>query len=132
MPSIESNGALQIMAKMQRLADSQTEIARRAVVAGTSVVAKACRDASPGTVKREVGSFVKVEGDAVVGRAGLMKFPKRGQKGKGPHGVYLEHGTKFIAARHFIASAIASSRSRAAVAMEDSIERDIETLVSAP
>jgi hypothetical protein len=130
MPGIESNGALQIMASLQKVADSQTEIARRAVVAGTSVVAKACRTASPGTVKREVGSFVKVDGDAVVGKAGLMRFPRRGQKGKGPHGVYLEHGTKFIAARHFIANAIASSRGRAAVAMENSIKRSIEAKAS--
>ncbi len=126
---IESNGALQLMAKMQNVADAQMKIARRAVGAGTGVMVKACRDASPGSVKNEVGRSIRVEGDVVTGKAGLMRFPKKGQS-KGPHGVYLEHGTKFIAARHFIRDALASSRNAAAIAMEKSVQRSIETIVS--
>lgn len=130
MNGIESNGALQIIARMQAIADGHDEIALRAVVAGVSVIAKACRDASPGSIKNEVGSFVKVDADGAVGRAGLMKFPRRGQTGKGPHGVYLEHGTKYIAARHFIANAISASRGRAAIAMEKSLNRSLSRIAT--
>lgn len=119
-----------IMANLQKVADAQTQIARRAVSAGTAVIAKACRDASPGTTKREIGRFVKAEGAIAIGSAGLMKLPHRGQVGKGPHAVYLTKGTKFIAPRHFIENALASSRPAAEAAMERSIERSIETVVS--
>lgn len=130
---IKVTGTEQILRNMQKLVEQQLRIARGAVYAGTGVLAKACRDAAPGSTKQEVGRFVRrSEGPVATGRAGLLKYPRKGQVGKGPHLIYLERGTKYIAARHYVANAIAASRERALLAMERSVNRTIETIVSEP
>lgn len=132
MTGIESTGAKEIARNLQKIADAQTLIARGAVLSATSVMAEACRDAAPGTTKQEVGRFVEADGPVARGRAGLMKLPKRGQTGKRPHAFYLTLGTKFIAARQFIAKALSSSRPLAMTAIEKSVDRSIATIVSRP
>ena len=104
---------------LKRLSDLQSDgkaIARAGISAACQEMAKACESNSPGSIKDEVGYSVKNKGDEVVGRVGLVKFPRRGQK-NGPHGVYLERGTKFITPRKFIEQALRSSRPRALAAM---------------
>jgi hypothetical protein len=130
MMGIAQTGGEQIASNLQKIIEAQTRIARRAVGAGVAVSVQSCREAAPGSTKNEVGGFVRAEGAVAVGRAGLMQFPKRGQVGKGPHAVYLTKGTKFIQPRHFIENALASSRPAANAAMERSIQRSIETVVS--
>ncbi len=129
MTSIETTGAAQIAANLQRIVDAQTQIARDAAGAGVSVSVQACRSAAPGSIKNEVGGYVKAQGAVATGKAGLMQYPRRGQQGKGPHGVYLDQGTKYITARHFIGQALAGSRAQAEQVMERSVERSIENLV---
>src|SRR5690348_13652658 len=130
MLSAETTGADAIVRTLQKIADAQTRIARNAVNAGTYVAAQACRQVAPGSTKREIGRFVKAAGAFAYGRAGLMALPKRNQAGKGPHGVYLDQGTKFIPARHFIGNALASARAPAINAMSESVNRTIETVAS--
>lgn len=130
MNGIETTGSDKIHSTLQKLIDEQTRIALFPVLAGTSVFVRACRSVSPGTTANEVGRSVKASGPVATGRAGLMKIPKRGQKGKRPHGMYLTLGTKFITPRHFIENALASSRAAAASAMVRSVDTTITRIVS--
>lgn len=118
--TINVTGINRINAKLSAVANGRAEIERAAVGAAVGVLAGAARKASPGTVKREIGGSVKVQGNHVVGRAGLTKFPRRGVRYSGkrggnrsPHGIYLEVGTRYIAARHFVNRALSAARQAA-------------------
>ena len=126
--AIKTTGADAISQKLSRVATDQTKIARAAVSAGVGTFARAARNASKGTIKREISKTVKANGTTVTGRAGLMRFPRRGVKGKQPHGIYLEHGTRYIPAQHFVANALAGAQPAAVAAMEKAVRRKIEQL----
>ncbi len=130
---IEVTGAEGVDATFRILSNPETAkaVAMSAAYAGLGTLARACRDAAPGSIKQEVGMFVKVSGNKVWGRAGLMKFPRRGDGQDGPHGVYLDQGTKFIAARHFIGNAINSVMPVARNAMQAAVQRKIKKLAEA-
>ncbi len=130
---ITTTGASAVDSMFAQLADPETvkAIAMSAGYAGLGVLAKACRDAAPGSIKKEVGMFVRVSGNRVWGRVGLMKFPRPGDGQNGPHGVYLDQGTKFIAARHFIGNAISSAMPAARNAMQRAVQRKIKKLAEA-
>lgn len=114
---ITLTGQNEFVDKLKALKQSSPEVERAAVVAGCAVMASACRQASRGSIVNECGFRIKEEGGKVTGRAGLVRFPRRGRKGRQPHGVYLTLGTKFYAAERFIQSALASSQQRAIAAM---------------
>lgn len=111
------------------LEDSGASIAKTAAAAAVDTLKKAAVAAAIGTIKREVGGFVKQVGDEVIGRVGLMAFPKRGQKGKGPHGIYLESGTKYIVARHMISMAMDMAIARALDAAERAAEKKMNQIL---
>ncbi len=74
---------------------------------------------------------MRVFGGDVIGKAGLMEFPSRdGQKirGRQPHGLFIDGGTRYIVARHMIRNALRSAQPRAAAAMERAANRKIEKL----
>lgn len=110
--------------------ESAKSVAMSFAYAFLGVQAKACRDASPGSIKQECGKFVRVSGTRVWGRAGLMKFPRPGDGQDGPHGVYLTLGTKFIQARGFIQGALQGSQSRAIAAGKAAAKRRVERLAA--
>lgn len=122
------DGADDIQAALLRIENGEVSIARAAVSASLSVLAQAAANASPGTIKQETGKYVRVEGDRVWGRAGLIQFPRRGDGQNGPHGVYLDQGTKFIAARHFIGNALRANKSRALNAGQRAAARRVRQL----
>lgn len=133
---IKVTGTEAILRNMQKIVEQQSRIARITVFVGTGVMAKSCRDAAPGSTKQEVGRFVrKSNGPIASGRVGLMKYPSY-HEGRAlkptPHLYYLTRGTKYIAARRYVENALVESRSRALLAMEDSVNRTIETIVSEP
>lgn len=130
--AVNTTGADVIKAKFAAVANKRLSIARSAVAAGIGVLAKVSRAAVPGTIKREIGKTIKPAGsDSVTGRAGLMKFPKRGVRGKQAHGIFLERGTKYIQPpRRYVGGALAGSRARALAAMERAVRRKVESIVS--
>lgn len=113
-------GADKLQARLDALQREGAKIAAASVRAGVNVLASAARDAVPGTIKEEIGSYVRIEGNRVRGAAGLMVFPRNGRlvRGLRPHGVYLEKGTRYIAARHMIARALRAAQSRASTASQ--------------
>jgi hypothetical protein len=104
------------------------EIAKAASWAVVGTLRKAAVSAAIGTIKREIGGYVKQVGEQVISRVGLMQFPKRGQK-KGPHGIYLETGTKYIVARHMISMAMDVAISRALDAAERAAEKKMNQIL---
>lgn len=128
--SITLKGSNEFQAKLERLKQNATSIERAGVRAACAVMANGCRDAVPGRIKEEIGFHVKTEGDHVEGRAGLMRFPRRGDGPDGPHGIYPDQGTKFIAARNWIRTALRASRSRALAAMRRAIKGRIRATIS--
>lgn len=125
---IEVGGVDATLRKLTEISDGERSIAVASVSAGLRVFAQASRDASPGTIKDETGSYLKIAGKKVWGRAGLVKFPRRGDGQDGPHGVYLELGTKFISPRGFIRSALQSAMPSARAAMRRAAEQRIAKL----
>lgn len=95
--------------QLMALAKQAPKIARAAVSAGLSTLSKSAEAASPGSIKNEVGWFVRQDGSRAWGRAGLMQYPDKEDKGKKPHGAFLTRGTKYITARHFIERALQRS-----------------------
>lgn len=124
------NGQSELSRKLKRLARGGPAIARSAVSAGLATMARAARKASPGAVKKEIGFYIRRKGDAVTGRAGLMQYPHR-NKGKGPHGLFLDIGTKYIVARHMITNALRESRPLAMKAAEKAARNKLNKILKA-
>lgn len=118
----------QMLRTLNRLADNSQAVARASTAAGLSVLANACRQQSPGSVKEECGWFIRNDGERVWGRAGLMRFPKQGDGQNGPHGLFLTIGTRYIVARHFIENALRGAAPRARAAAKRAAERKIAKL----
>lgn len=110
---VQSTGTRAIQAGLSRLSKGGIIIARAVVASGLSVLKSAAVAASPGTIKNEVGMYVRTSGNLAYGRAGLMQFPRVGDGPHGPHGVYLDQGTKHIQARHFIGRSMSAAMPRA-------------------
>lgn len=127
--SIETTGVDAVRARMLRLQESAGSISRSIVRTGCAVLASACRNAAPGTIKQEIGFHVETSGKASTGRAGLMRFPRRGQT-NGPHGIYIDQGTKYITPRRFLAAALGSSRGRALAAMRRTANLRIQSIAT--
>lgn len=121
-------GVTELQRKLTRIGQGGTDIARASVAAGLSTMARAARRASPGTVKTEIGFYIRENGDVVSGRAGLMQYPRRGVK-KGPHGFFLDQGTRYIAARHMISNALSESIPKARTAMERAAARKLQSFI---
>jgi len=127
---IELTGSDDIMSRLGILEKQSKAVALAAVSAGLGVLASAAKQASPGTIRREVGKYIRSSGDVVTGRAGLMQFPRKGDGQNGPHGVYIDQGTKYIAARGFIGNALRGASGRAKAAMKRAAERKIAKLAT--
>lgn len=126
--SVQLNGADKFQRKLAALQSGAGEIGRSVAIAGGVVMKDACKAAAPGSIKNEVGMSVGGQGEKTVVRVGLVKFPRRGDGQNGPHGIYLERGTKFIAARRFIQTALRSSRGRAIAAMRAAGKKRIQVI----
>ncbi len=111
--NVKFKGFKAVDAKLSRLSDGSPRIARAAVNAGLRVLAAEVKTNAPGTIKREVGWYSRMDGGRAWGRAGLMQFPRQGDGQNGPHGVYVDQGTKFIQARHFVGRALSAAMPRA-------------------
>ena len=128
---MDIKGGDELLKRLGVLSDSSVAVSRAAIGAGCSVLANACRAASPGTIKKECGWYLRTEGNRVRGRAGLMQFPRPGDGQDGPHGAYVTLGTKYIIARRFIENALKSARPQAIAAAKRAAERKISKLAKA-
>lgn len=128
--TITLQGSDEFQARLAKLRQAETAIEFAGVRAGCAVMARAGRDAVPGRIKREVGMRVRVVGSRVEGRAGLVRFPRKGDGPDGPHGVYSELGTKFIAPRYRIRAAQRSARAAAIAAMRRAVKGKIRALTA--
>lgn len=126
--SIQTTGMNAVQAKLNAIASKQSQIERAAVGAGTAVIARAVKSASKGTIKRETGGYVRTVASHFVGVAGLLKFPRRGVRGRQPHGVFLDQGTRYITAQRFVSNAIKSATPRAQAAMKNAANRKFQQL----
>lgn len=126
--SITLEGSNEFQARLERLKQHETAIERAGVKAACVVMANACRNAVPGRIKQEIGFRVKAVGDHVEGRAGLMRFPRSGDGQDGPHGVYVDQGTRYIAPRNWIKTALRSARAAAVAAMRRAIKGKIRAV----
>lgn len=106
---------------------SGEQIAISASWAFVRVLKQAAVAAAIGGIKREVGGYVRKSGQEIVTRVGLLAIPVRGQRG--PHGVFLELGTKYIVARHMISIAMDVALSRAMDAASSAAEKKINSLL---
>lgn len=131
--SIKVTGVDALLEQITNL--QRPEAARSVALAFTysalSVIERACKNAMPGSTKQEVGKYVRVTGDRVWGRAGLIRFPRQGDGQNGPHGVYLDQGTKFIPARRYISTAISGAMPSALEAGKRAAQRRIDKLTQA-
>ena len=107
---VELVGTEGVIEKLKALADHRVDVAVSAVRAGVRVFQSSARKAVKGTIKREITGWMKRTEEGAEGGAGLTKFPRRGVRGRQPHGVYLEHGTKYITANHNVARSLSSAR----------------------
>lgn len=129
--SLEVGGLQGLLKAIDDLERGAMPMAISVVSAGTTVFKRAAVDASPGTIKSEIGRYLKIVGKRVTGRAGLMRYPKRGDGQNGPHGYYVDQGTKFISARRFIGPAMRRAIPAAMVAMQRAAERRVARVVAA-
>jgi HK97 gp10 family phage protein len=124
------SGSDELLAKLSEMQKGSTSVAAATVSAGLNVLAKAAKEAAQGSIKEECGKFMRVRDGEATGRAGLIKFPRKGDGQNGPHGVYLERGTKFISARRTIASALKSAKPAAIATMRRAAEDKLEQMAS--
>ncbi len=110
---VTTTGFKQVDAKFSRLIRSSPAIARAAVSAGLSVLAAAAKEAAIGTIKQEIGKYVRPTSSGAWGRAGLMQYPHRGDGQNGPHGIFVDQGTRYIQPRQFIGRALSAAAPRA-------------------
>lgn len=127
---IKYAGQVELSEALERMANAGPSVAAAAVNAGLRVYETEARKSVPGTIKQEVGKYVRKGVNSIWGRAGLMRFPRKGDGQNGPHGIYLEHGTKFIRARHYIANAIARSKAFAINAAQRAAKRRLEQVAN--
>lgn len=124
-------GIDQVQRELDRMRRDGVRIAAASVRAGVNVLVEAAVEAVPGQIKLEIGGYIRIRGTTVIGRAGLMVFPSKDGglvRGLRPHGIYLEAGTRYIVARHWISSAMRTARPRAAAAMESAGQRKLKQL----
>lgn len=126
----ELQGMSNLLRELEGLEEHAPAIARAAVGAGLSTLAKAARTAAIGTIKDEVGWFIRQETSRIWGRAGLMQFADPGEK-DAPHGLFLDVGTRYIIARHNISKAMADAIPRAIKASQRAAERKIKSIRNA-
>lgn len=119
MFGMEVTGAEEVEAMFAELSSPRVaaSVSKSAVNAGVKVMRNAGVRASPGRVKLEWGQRITVNGTRAVGEVGLGVGGYRGSV-KRPHGIYLDQGTQYISARHFVATAFAGARQRAEAAMK--------------
>ena len=104
-------------------------VAWAAVRAGLRVYLRACKSVVRGSIRNEVGIYRLAQSEKIVqGVVGFKRFPRLGDGQNGPHGVYLEHGTKYIAPDHAVANALTTSRGAALAAMRAAIEKKLQQL----
>ena len=128
--SLTLSGVPELLAAIDDVKRGAVPMALSVVSAGTTVFRRAAVDAVPGTIKREIGRYLKINGKRVTGRAGLMRYPKRGDGPDGPHGYYVDQGTKFITARRFIGPAMRRAIPAAMLAMQRAAERRVARVVA--
>ena len=130
MVTLQLSGDADLLAKIEAIEKSSHVLAKSALYAGLGTLASAAKNASPGSIKQETGFRVYKTADPPKGYAGLIRFPRRGDGQNGPHGVYLELGTKFITARRFIATALRGAIPRALEAMRQAAERRVQRIIA--
>ena len=114
-------------ADLDGLANSGVEIAKSSSWAFVRVLKQAAVAAAIGGIKREVGGYVRQQGQNFISRVGLLAVPVRGQRG--PHGVFVELGTKYIVARHTISIAMDVALARAMDAAASAAEKKINSIL---
>lgn len=121
-------GVAETRSQLDALAKAGPSIGAASVRSGVNTMASAAKAAVPGGIKREIGGYVRIQGNQVIGRVGLMQYPNPGDTDPMPHGVFLESGTRYIAARHMIANAMQTARPQAEAAMKRTAARKINYL----
>lgn len=121
-------GVAETQSQLDALAKAGPSIAAASVRSGVNTLASAAKQAVPGRIKLEIGGYVRIQGHQVIGRSGLMQYPNPGDTDPMPHGVFLEAGTRYIAARHMIANAMKTARPQAEAAMKRTAARKINSL----
>lgn len=122
-------GADEFQKKLASLKKGGVSVGFASVGAGCAVMVDAMKAEAPGSTKQEIGMSLKRRGDVIRGRAGFVRFPKSSDGQNGPHGVYVNSGTKYITARRFIEKARRSSQARALAAMKMSGKKRIQDIV---
>lgn len=110
---VTTRGVKAVDAKLSRLIRGGPGISRATVNAGLQVLSTAAKAASQGSIKGEVGWYSRILGGVASGVAGLLRLPRRGDRQGGPHGFFLDQGTKYIPARHTIGNALNAATPRA-------------------
>lgn len=128
MSSIE--GLDKLTKELEGLEEHAPAIARAAVGAGLSTLARAARNAAVGTIKTETGWYIRQQTNRIWGRAGLMQYANPGEA-DAPHGLFLDLGTKYITARNNISKALIDAAPRALKAAERAAERKIKSIRNA-
>lgn len=106
-------------------------VAWAAVRAGVRVYLRAIKAVVRGSIRNEVGVYsMGKKGGGVEATVGFRRFPRPGDGQNGPHGVYLEHGTKYIAPDHAVANALMATRGAALSAMTIAAETKLEQLAT--
>ena len=129
MISMSIEGGSELSALLATLEETAAaSVSRAAVSAAIKVMRNEAVKASPGRVKLEHGTAILRRGQQVVGITGLGIGGYRA-KVKRPHGKYLELGTPYIDARHFLANAYRSAMPKAQAAMFRAAKRRIERII---
>lgn len=115
---IEIDGGDELEAMLSKLSDREfaASVARSAVRSGMKVLRKAAIRASPGLVKLEYSQKLLSRTAQATGLVGLGANGYRASL-KRPHGIYLELGTPYIAARGFARSAFSQASPKARARM---------------
>ena len=128
MITLRTTGVEQVAKTLELIADEETQAALATARAALKVLRNAGVKASPGRVKLEWGTRVTKRGPDVVGMTGLGVGGYRA-KVKRPHGRYLNDGTPYIAARHFVERAFEQARTRAMNAAKRVAKRKLQSIV---
>lgn len=112
---------------LEGISGSGVSIAKSASWAFVGVLKRAAIQVALGNIKKEIGGYVKTRGEQLISRVGLLAMPVRGRRG--PHGVFLELGTKYIVARHTISIAMEAALTIALDAAERAAEKKINQIL---
>lgn len=124
--SVTTTGLAELDAKFAAVIAQAEQVQKSATRAAAMVLASAARRAVPGTIKQEIGKYML----GTKARAGLLRFPQRGVRGRQPHGVFLDYGTKFIQPRRWVANALSAAQPQAEAAAQRAASRKIESIFS--